>query len=103
MRQVTRTPGKTSWVSARMPLNGQVGSISSGNRLCSTRAVDVLDLDRGAADAFQRMQDDEAGAVGDEVAERLALGRERQLARSVGLDAAPGRRMPAARRWHTAS
>ena len=32
----------------------------------------------GAADAFQRMQDDEAGAVGDEVAERLALGRERR-------------------------
>ena len=33
------------------------------------------------------MQDDEAGAVGDEVGERLALGREAEIARGVGLDA----------------
>ena len=43
-------------------------------------AVDALDLDRGTAHAFQRVQDDEARAVGDEVAERLALGSETEAA-----------------------
>ena len=75
-------PAAISCVSARMSRNGQAGSTSSGNLLSTMRAVDVLDGERRADHAGERMQHDEAGAVGDEVAERLALGGEGQ--RAVG-------------------
>ena len=89
MRQATRTPGKGSWVRARMSLNGQVGSISSGKRLASTLPSTCSTSTGAPLTPAERMQDDEAGAVGDEIAERLAVGGEGEVARSVGRDAGP--------------
>ena len=65
--QVACRPGITSWVSARMSRNGWTGSTSVGERRLLDRAVDMLDLDRAPGHALERMQDDEAGAVGEEV------------------------------------
>ena len=48
--------------------------------------VDMLDGERRADDAGKRMQHDEAGAVGDEIGERLSLGGEGERAVGAPLD-----------------
>ena len=85
----TLTPGAISWVRARMSWNGQAGSISSGKLLSTIAAVGMLDGDGTADHAVERMQHDEAGAVGDEVAEGLAVGLEGQAAVGPPLDPRP--------------
>ena len=79
MRQATRTPGN-DLVGQGADVHERAGRVDQlGKAAVLDAAVDVLDLDRCAADACQRMQHDEAGAVGDEVGERLAFGREGRL------------------------
>ena len=73
MRQVTRSPGAASWVRARRSIIGCTGIDQAGNRPCHDPAVDMLDLDRLPGDALDRMEDDEAGAVGQEIGDRFAL------------------------------
>jgi hypothetical protein len=74
MRQVTRTPGATSCVSARMSWKGQAGSISAD----AHRAVD---------DPLERMEHHEARPVGDEIGQRLARRLEDEPAVGPALDA----------------
>ena len=66
-------------------------------------AVGVLDGERRADHAVERMQHDEAGAVGDEVAQRLALGGEGQASRRRGPRSAPGSGTPGSASLQTAS
>ena len=78
MRHVTEAPGAKLCVIDRKPIIGWTGSIISGNRVSTMRALDRLDARGLPGDARDRMQDDETGAVGEKIGRRDALGREPQ-------------------------
>ena len=78
--QVALTPGTTSWERARRSKKHCSGSTSSGKRAWRRRAVDMRHLDRASAPRLKGMQQDEAGAVGEEIRRRRGRAGEPQRA-----------------------
>src|SRR4051794_25347948 len=72
MRQTTSSPSITLCFSARISVNGQAGFTSSGPLLFSCLPLVYSTSTGKPANAGQRMQHDEAGAVGGEVGFRRA-------------------------------
>ena len=83
MVQVTQVPGVDLMRKRADVLEGAAGSIDRGKARLLLSPVDMEDLDRAAGDVVERMEHDEAGAVGEHVG--LRLGDRLEGERAVGL------------------